>query len=181
VIVSISGGCPSDSGNTTPMLVNVVDVRCGKNGQKVILCHVPPGDTLNPQTLCIAPSAVPAHIGNHPGDCLGPCSFKKNPQSNGHLHLKLGQEDDDMILTVFPNPFSDVANIEFERTSDNARMLVEVYTLTGDKVATLFDRDAEAGITYKVELDGRKLSAGVYIYRITSGDEVTNGKLVLIK
>lgn len=184
VVVEVAGGCPSDSTNTTPVVINVVDVRCGKDGKKVILCHVPPGNPGNPQTLCIAPSAVPAHIGEHPGDCLGPCTFKKNPQSNGHNQLRMSdthEEYGNMILNVYPNPFSTISTIEFERTDESVHMLVEVFTLNGDKIATLFDKEAEAGVTYQAKLDGTNLPSGVYMYRITSGETVTNGKWVLIK
>ena len=90
-------------------------------------------------------------------------------------------ENGNILLHAYPNPFSSTSTIEFERTSDAAHMLVEVYTLTGEKITTLFDKDAEAGTTYKVAFDGSAFPAGVYIYRITGGGNITNGKLVLIK
>ncbi len=43
------------------------------NGMKVYLCHVPPGNPNNPQTLRISINAVDAHLRNHPGDKLGSC------------------------------------------------------------------------------------------------------------
>ncbi len=46
---------------------------CGNNDNKVQLCHVPPGNPANEQTLCISPNAVPAHLENHEGDHCGPC------------------------------------------------------------------------------------------------------------
>ena len=42
-------------------------------GEKVTLCHVPPGNPTNVQTLTVAPSAVQAHLKNHPGDYVGAC------------------------------------------------------------------------------------------------------------
>ncbi len=44
------------------------------NNYKVYLCHVPPGNTNNPQTLRISVNAVAAHLSNHPGDKLGSCA-----------------------------------------------------------------------------------------------------------
>ena len=41
---------------------------------KVYLCHVPPGNSGNPQTLKISINAVEAHLTNHPGDRLGSCA-----------------------------------------------------------------------------------------------------------
>ncbi|MFN8396432.1 MAG: hypothetical protein U0176_17535 [Bacteroidia bacterium] len=45
--------------------VNVTDAACGNGanaGQKVYVCHVPPGNPANVQEICIAPSGLPAHI-----------------------------------------------------------------------------------------------------------------------
>lgn len=41
---------------------------------KVYLCHVPPGNPGNPQTLKISVNAVAAHLSNHAGDRLGSCA-----------------------------------------------------------------------------------------------------------
>jgi hypothetical protein len=46
---------------------------CGHNGNKVLLCHVPPGNPENAQTICISPNAIPAHLSNHSGDYCGEC------------------------------------------------------------------------------------------------------------
>ncbi len=51
---------------------------CGNNGNKVLLCHVPPGNPENAQTLCISPKAVDAHLENHEGDHCGPCGDNDN-------------------------------------------------------------------------------------------------------
>jgi hypothetical protein len=42
-------------------------------GQKVTVCHVPPGNPANAHEIVVSPSAVPAHLSNHAGDRLGPC------------------------------------------------------------------------------------------------------------
>ncbi len=47
---------------------------CGNNGNKVLLCHVPPGNPDNAHTICISPNALAAHLQNHEGDHCGPCT-----------------------------------------------------------------------------------------------------------
>jgi hypothetical protein len=47
---------------------------CGLNGNKVLVCHAPPGNPANAHTICISPNAVPAHLGHHPGDHCGDCA-----------------------------------------------------------------------------------------------------------
>ena len=54
-------------------------------------------------------------------------------------------------------------------------------TGSGNKVATLFDSDIEQGALYKAVFNADKLAEGIYVYRVISGDNVVNGKLILIK
>ncbi len=104
-----------------------------------------------------------------------------NP-NKGHREVpQQAKSDQNILMRAYPNPFKAVSTIEFERTIDAGHMKVEVFTLTGDKVATLFDKDADANVLYKAEFDGSNLPAGIYIYKVTGGDKVLNGKLVLMK
>ena len=41
---------------------------------QVTICHVPPGNPDNPQTITIGAPAAEAHLRNHDGDHLGPCT-----------------------------------------------------------------------------------------------------------
>ena len=47
--------------------------RCGHEGDKSAICHLPPGNPENAQSLCIADSAVAAHFDEHEGDSCGAC------------------------------------------------------------------------------------------------------------
>lgn len=40
------------------------------DGDRVTLCHIPPGNPENPQTITVSENAVPAHLAH--GDTLGP-------------------------------------------------------------------------------------------------------------
>jgi hypothetical protein len=52
------------------LLLGVGRVEAG-GGDKVAICHVPPGDPGNVQLITVAPQAVPAHVANH-GDAACP-------------------------------------------------------------------------------------------------------------
>jgi hypothetical protein len=84
-------------------------------------------------------------------------------------------------VNAYPNPFNTVATIAFRKTDASSHVTVEVYTLAGAKVATLFDAEAEAGTVYKATFDATDLSEGMYIYKIITDDNVVNGKLMLVK
>ncbi len=68
------------------------DFPCGRRGSKVELCHVPPGNERQKHTLCIAPSAVPAHLTHHPDYC-GPCDF--HDSGRGEDDSRRGKKKDD--------------------------------------------------------------------------------------
>jgi cytoskeletal protein RodZ len=40
--------------------------------EKVLICHIPPGNHDNPQTISVSENAVPAHLAH--GDSLGACT-----------------------------------------------------------------------------------------------------------
>jgi hypothetical protein len=41
--------------------------------EKIVICHRPPGNPSNAQTLTLSPSGAQHHLANHPDDTLGPC------------------------------------------------------------------------------------------------------------
>ncbi len=49
----------------------------GKKGkEKVTICHRPPGNPSNAQTLTLGAPGAQAHLDNHPKDTKGPCPKK---------------------------------------------------------------------------------------------------------
>jgi hypothetical protein len=89
--------------------------------------------------------------------------------------------DEFVTINAFPNPFNAKATIEFTFTMNVDKVLVEVYDMSGQHVATLFNDKADAGTIYQATFDGNNLTDGIYIYRINSGDNVYYDKLILIK
>jgi hypothetical protein len=63
---------------TASVTLNVVDVRCGNNNDKVIICQ-PAGKSGKSQTICISPNAVPAHLSK--GATLGTCISAGNQRT----------------------------------------------------------------------------------------------------
>ncbi|MDB5232453.1 MAG: hypothetical protein JWN76_3258 [Chitinophagaceae bacterium] len=70
VVTTNKYGCTS----TCSITICVKDIRVpGLDGKKVYVCHVPLGNSNNPNTLSISTNAVSSHIGQHAGDKLGAC------------------------------------------------------------------------------------------------------------
>ena len=79
----------------------------------------------------------------------------------------------------YPNPFNPTTNIRYA-VRETAHVTIDVYTITGQHIATLVNQSRDPGY-YDVTFDGTRLSSGVYIYRMQAGDFVQNRKLMLLK
>jgi hypothetical protein len=79
----------------------------------------------------------------------------------------------------YPNPFSDHTAIEFYLPQDRQVFLI-IYDLTGRKIETLVSGKLEKG-EHIYTLNAKNLRNGIYIYRLSAGEEVVTGKLVVSK
>jgi hypothetical protein len=75
----------------------------------------------------------------------------------------------------YPNPFNPRTTIHFE-IPEAAPVTLEVFNITGEKVATLLSKRIPAG-RFSVDWDAGHLASGVYLYRLTvSSPNITRGK-----
>jgi photosystem II stability/assembly factor-like uncharacterized protein len=79
----------------------------------------------------------------------------------------------------YPNPFNPVTTIEYS-IKKAGKVKLTVYSLTGQKVATLINEKMDAG-SGKVVWNASSLASGIYFYELKSGDFVSVKKLVLMK
>ncbi len=79
----------------------------------------------------------------------------------------------------YPNPFNPSTTIEFSLPKE-ADVILKVYNLLGQEVATLLSTQMKAGY-HKVKFDASGISSGVYLYKIQAGDFSAVKKLMLVK
>lgn len=163
---------------TDSLDVCYVDINCGKPGgpTKVTICHIPPDNPNNPQTLCVGLSALPNHLlhGDHVAACdfVSPCDgeimpFRFYPQQMAifdHVY------DGHPILDVFPNPVAEVSTVRLVLHKDIYGR-IELYNIHGQQAAVLFDGMIKAGDINDVEIQTGKYSAGTYMVRLVTDDE----------
>jgi len=83
------------------------------------------------------------------------------------------------LLQNFPNPFNPATTIQYQLPQD-AKVMLKVYDILGNEVATLVNEEQEAG--YKeVKFNASNLASGVYIYRLQAGSFVTAKKMILLR
>jgi len=146
--------------------VNVIDVRCGKKNNKVLVCHIPPGNPNNAHTICISPNAVPAHLAH--GDYLGNCSDQL---------VTLPTEFE--LHTNYPNPFNPMTRIDYSLPFDS-KVSLQIFDVLGREVVTLVDDNLKAGY-YTIDFNASNLASGIYYYRMSAGDFTAIKKMVLLK
>lgn len=116
---------------TDSVFVNVVDVHCGNNGNKVLVCHIPPGNPANAHPICISPNGVPAHLAH--GCRLGTCGAA----SNNNI------APNELELSVYPNPMSSGAAVSIH-SGIAQRVSVTVVDALGRRSTLLLDADLAA-------------------------------------
>jgi hypothetical protein len=91
---------------------------------------------------------------------------------------------DYMLSQNFPNPFNPSTLVQFQVPKEGL-VNIKVYDMLGQEVATLFSGNATAG-TYTLnwnglDLNGKAVASGNYIYKMTAGDFTQSKKMVLLK
>jgi len=82
-------------------------------------------------------------------------------------------------LTVSPNPANPITTIVYSiRNPSDVKLTI--YSIVGQKVATLVDGPMSAG-KHSVNFDGSRLASGVYLYRFESAGLNKTGKMLLLK
>jgi hypothetical protein len=107
-----------------------------------------------------------------------------------YLTIKYGQSTEFVISNpvnspasfqckASPNPFNPSTVISYELQAASYAKLT-VWDISGKQVATLVDGWREAG-SRQVTFDGSNLPSGLYLYRLTAGQNTATGKMVLLK
>jgi len=87
--------------------------------------------------------------------------------------------DETLSVSITPNPANPSTTITYTLPGAS-RVKLDVYSVSGQKVATLVDDRVSAG-THAVVFDGSSIASGVYLYRFRAGGYAKTGKILLVK
>ncbi|MBP8944119.1 MAG: T9SS type A sorting domain-containing protein, partial [Saprospiraceae bacterium] len=127
-------------------------------------------------------------------DCLpGYSNFTSNPTALAQPNLRsrnlstipnneenLALSAGNLTVQAYPNPFVNSTIIHFS-SPVRQHVIVEIYNLRGQKVASLFDGTISRNEQRQVQFDASNLVDGVYFYRMTEGKYSISKKLILSK
>lgn len=151
VTVTNEYGCSTSCDIT----IEVIDVRCGKNNNKVLVCH-------NGQSICMSSNAVATHLLNHVGDYLGECSSSNKISFDA---------DKDLNVIASPSPFSSTFTLEIYSASE-APVSITVFDITGKALETYKDIHI-----HELPSMGQNLASGTYLITIEQGGLVETVKI----
>ncbi|NOG99005.1 MAG: T9SS type A sorting domain-containing protein [Ignavibacteriae bacterium] len=95
---------------------------------------------------------------------------------------------DFILLQNYPNPFNPSTIIKFTvaeaLNASTTNVLLKVYDILGNEISVLVDEQKSPG-TYEVEFDSksvnRRISNGIYFYRLEAGNFTQSRKMILLK
>jgi len=83
------------------------------------------------------------------------------------------------LLSNYPNPFNASTVISYELPTES-HVKLEVYNISGQKVASLVDGRQEAGYS-SVTWEDSEAASGVYFYKLTAGDFTEVKRMTLLR
>jgi hypothetical protein len=175
VLVTDAEGCTFEASTR----VCVIDVRCGKNLDKVAICHCPPGNPNNCKTLCISVADVAEHLAH--GDLLGPCGTDHscNDFKTALAAAIYTEYDVDIFLQAYPNPFEKSTTISY-RVSVPGNVTIRLVNATGQQVRKLYEGYSADGELLHLQINMEHLQPGMYLCILEQADgSMVSHKLVL--
>jgi hypothetical protein len=105
---------------------------------------------------------------------------------SGKIEVDFTLPEEFMLYQNYPNPFNPATKIKYVIPSVisndlvDHKVLLKVYDVLGNEVATLVDELKPAGI-YEAQFNGGDFSSGVYFYKLQAENYVQTRKMILIK
>ncbi|SMB96090.1 peptidase M36 fungalysin [Hymenobacter roseosalivarius DSM 11622] len=149
--------------------VAVVDVRCGFvfiRNNKVLVCH-------NGRPTCVTTATVADHLKH--GDSLGEC---QQTSAAGLVAEEKVAAEEVLTLTATPNPTSSQTWLDFTLTQTGNYRL-EVMNMQGTVVGVVAEGIGRAGENFSFKFTKGRLAAGIYMVRLTSGQQNKFTRIVL--
>lgn len=157
--------------HTVSQKIKVIDARCGRNNNKVLVCHIPPGKPNKQNNICISVNAVATHLAH--GCYVGPCGAAKGGRGaeGGTIGSLVNVEEVASDITVYPNPTTGQFVITLP-SREAAQVMIT--NISGQVV---YSNSVEN--TTKLNIDMSQNAKGIYLVQVISGHDTFRSKLTI--
>ena len=177
-VVATNGNCTASTEGAGDQVV-VIDIRCGRDNQnKVNVCHKPNGNgngingtNGGPNTLCVAVSAVPAHLAH--GDCLGMCGQVPSAKQIHTDHADLISHEASMA-DVYPNPSRGSVQVKLNNVKSDK---TEIQIINSKGIVV--ERKMVAGNANSMNFNLKQYGTGIFVVKIINGSKVEIKKMMV--
>ncbi|MBC8053350.1 MAG: VCBS repeat-containing protein [Sphingobacteriaceae bacterium] len=167
VIATNEFGCSA----ATSVTITVVDVRCGNKNDKVLVCQKT-GSAKNPWVqICISPNAVNAHLVK--GSTIGNCGSTGSIAAVSSLDMSLApglSVNNTNSLAAYPNPLAKQTTVTFNVVTDEAKVTLDMFNVSGAKVQSIYSGPAKSFQEYSFSYDASAIAPGVYFFKLTGSN-----------
>ena len=115
-------------------------------------------------------------------------NFTYYKKSDNTSLLASGKVDNFYLSNAYPNPFNPETTIEYNipvrSLGRYTRVTLKVYDILGGEIATLVDKEQQAGryrVSFNASVLKRAIPSGVYFYRLNCGLKSITKKFTLLK
>lgn len=86
---------------------------------------------------------------------------------------------ENLILSVYPNPFNNTARISFS-TPEKTSLTIAAYSISGQLVSVLFEGNAKPG-WHSITWETDRIPSGVYLIHLKAGTTTISRRVILVK
>lgn len=137
-----------------------------------------PANSVQVSVKYIASHKIDFAVTNWDNTGIGNYVFK-NTRSNGVQNISAKIPDEFRLYQNYPNPFNPSTKIKFN-VKEAGITILAVYDMTGKEISSLYKGYLQPG-TYEINFDGKGLTSGVYICKLTSEKFSDAKKMLLVK
>jgi len=146
--------------------LEVVDVRCGNNNNKVMMCK-------NGKDKCVAAPSVHAHLAN--GSSLGSCEIQAAGRSSfGAIENPFEKT----VLRTYPNPVYGASKVVIH-ASKSERYTLSIYDIKGALTTVIARGELQANRSIVHDLRASNFAKGNYIIKLVTDTEVLIEKILI--
>lgn len=122
------------------------------------------------------------------GTYLYQCDFHFSLGMTGTINATLTDVENNLTSLIphelklyqnYPNPFNPATTINYQLPA-NEKVVLKIYNLLGEEIATLVNGNQLAGI-HSVNFNAARYSSGIYFYSIRTNNLTVTKKMLLVK